>query len=173
MRKPIMITVVAIAVIIAGASIAAKTNRQLSPKMDMSVPSKSAQSQPLDNQTINPNTQGTIPFAPPMPEQPQQMPGGMRPGMGMPQQMPGGMMPGMGQGMPGGMMPQIVMMSASMTTAQDGSLYVLRGNTLYKYSADLVLQKSVELPAPRTPQNPQPGMMPMQNGNPPRPMGMP
>jgi hypothetical protein len=169
MSKPIMIFAAVFAVTIAGATIAAKTNRQDTPKLEMNIPSKSLQVQPIDSQTINPNTQGTIPFAPPMP-------GGMMGGMGAPQQMPGGMIPGMGPGMGGGMqpmMPQMITITSSMTTAQDGSLYVLRGNTLYKYSADLTLQKSVELPAPPAPHNPQQGMMPMQNPNAPRPMGAP
>jgi hypothetical protein len=155
MSKPIMIFAAVFAVTIAGATIAAKTNRQDTPKLEMNIPSKSLQVQPIDSQTINPNTQGTIPFAPPM---------------------PGGMIPGMGPGMGGGMqpmMPQMITITSSMTTAQDGSLYVLRGNTLYKYSADLTLQKSVELPAPPAPHNPQQGLMPMQNPNAPRPMGAP
>ena len=155
MRKPISISVIALAVTIAGATIAAKTFRQAPLKMEMGTVSKTL-SHPMDNQTENPNTQGTIPFAPPTPSQ-----------MGMPQQMPGGMM-GPGMGMGGGMMPmmtRVINESSTMTTARDGSVYILRGNTLYKYSPDLILQKSVELPAPQSPQNPQPGIMPMQNRN--------
>jgi hypothetical protein len=157
MRKPIKISVIALAVTIAGATIAAKTIRQTPPKMEMGAASKTL-SHPMDNQTVNPNTQGTIPFAPPP------MPGQY----GGPQRMPNPMMGGgmnMGPGMMPMMNPVINIPAAAITTARDGSVYVLRGNTLYKYSADLNLQKSVDLPSPQGPQTPQPGLTPMQNRN--------
>jgi hypothetical protein len=65
-----------------------------------------------------------------------------------------------GQGMQGGMMgggmmnPQMMqgmmqmMAPATVTLGEDGSVYVLRGGTLYKYSSDLKLLTSASLPAP-------------------------
>ena len=162
MRKPVVIIISSLAVVLAiGAAIAAKTAHTSSVTPEMGV-SSTTLSHPMDNQTVNPNAQGTIPFAPPP------MPGQM----GGPQNMPNPMMGG-GMNMGPGMMPMmnpVINIPAAITTARDGSVYVLRGNTLYKYSADLNLQKSVDLPG-TAPQNPQPGITPMQNGAPYRPMG--
>ena len=95
-------------------------------------------------------------------------PGGMGPG-GPP---PGGPMPGpngfrpgqmgmMGGGMMGGMMPQ---MPAITATAE--AVFVIQGNTLYKYDKNLSFLKKVELPRP-VPTNPMdgPGAPPMSNPN--------
>lgn len=71
----------------------------------------------------------------------------MRAGQGMPG-MQGGMMGG------GMMNPQMMarmqpmMMPATVTVAADGSIYVLRGGSLYKYSKELKLLASAQLPAP-------------------------
>lgn len=68
------------------------------------------------------------------------------------QQMPG--MQGM-QGMQGGMMnPQMMghmmqmMGPATMTVAEDGKIYILRGGSLYQYSPDLKLLGTAQLPPP-------------------------
>jgi hypothetical protein len=65
----------------------------------------------------------------------QMMPGGRMPGGTM----MGPMMHGMMGMQPGG--------SATIQVAPDGTVYILRGNTLYKYSNDLRLLGSAELPA--------------------------
>jgi hypothetical protein len=71
----------------------------------------------------------------------------MRAGQGMPG-MQGGMMGGgmMNPQMMQGMMQR--MAPATVTVAADGSVYVLWGSTLYKYSSDLKLLASAQLPAP-------------------------
>jgi hypothetical protein len=71
-----------------------------------------------------------------MPATPASIPGGMM-GMGM-------MDPMMGPQMMGGMHP---LAPAALTVAADGSVYVVRAGILYKYSPDLRLLASTELPA--------------------------
>jgi hypothetical protein len=44
-----------------------------------------------------------------------------------------------------------MMAPATITVAADGSLYVLRGGTLYRYSRELKLLGSAQLPAPTPP----------------------
>ncbi|MFN3653369.1 MAG: hypothetical protein ACK47B_27620 [Armatimonadota bacterium] len=43
---------------------------------------------------------------------------------------------------------QQMMMPGSLTAASDGTVYALRGGTLYKYDRNLRLQTRTELPAP-------------------------
>ena len=93
------------------------------------------------------------------------MPGGQGPGGPMPMGPPpggAGFRPGqMGMMGGGGMMPQ---MPAITATAE--AVYVIQGNTLYKYDKNLSFLKKVELPRP-VPTNPMdgPGAPPMSNPN--------
>lgn len=63
----------------------------------------------------------------------------------------GNMGNGAGQGNANPMMGMGMMQQVVMTVAPDGSLYILRGNSLYKYSSDLKLLSSATLPNPPMP----------------------
>jgi hypothetical protein len=79
---------------------------------------------------------------PKMPGMSGSQPGGM---MGSP--MMGQMQPMMGQMQPMSGRTQGTVVPPALTVASDGTILILRGGTLYKYSADLKLLGGVHLPA--------------------------